>query len=30
MTTHNLFKQKVSDTINERHLLKHPFYVAWT
>ncbi|GJL76542.1 MAG: hypothetical protein NMNS02_26480 [Nitrosomonas sp.] len=30
MTTDNLFKQKVSDTINERHLLKHPFYVAWT
>lgn len=30
MTTRNLFKQKVSDTINTRHLLKHPFYVAWT
>ncbi|PTN11314.1 4-aminobenzoate synthase [Nitrosomonas aestuarii] len=30
MTTRNLFKQKISNTINEKHLLKHPFYVAWT
>ncbi|SER67188.1 pyrroloquinoline-quinone synthase [Nitrosomonas sp. Nm51] len=30
MTTDNLFKQKVNDAISARHLLKHPFYVAWT
>lgn len=30
MTTETTFKQKIVDTINAKHLLKHPFYVAWT
>lgn len=25
-----LLKQKIDSIINEKHLLKHPFYVAWT
>lgn len=30
MTTDVVFKQKVNAIIEARHLLKHPFYVAWT
>ena len=30
MTTQNTFKQRIVDTINAKHLLKHPFYIAWT
>ena len=30
MITETTFKQKIVDTINAKHLLKHPFYVAWT
>ena len=30
MTIQNTFKQSVKDTINAKHLLKHPFYIAWT
>lgn len=30
MTTDVTFKQKVNAVISDRHLLKHPFYVAWT
>lgn len=30
MTTDVTFKQKVNAIIEDRHLLKHPFYVAWT
>jgi pyrroloquinoline-quinone synthase len=30
MTTNVSLKQKVNSIISARHLLKHPFYVAWT
>jgi pyrroloquinoline-quinone synthase len=30
MTTNASFKQKVDSIISARHLLKHPFYQAWT
>ncbi|MEO7321033.1 MAG: pyrroloquinoline quinone biosynthesis protein PqqC, partial [Nitrosospira sp.] len=30
MKTEPLFKTKITSIINARHLLKHPFYVAWT
>ena len=30
MTTTASLKQKIDSIINARHLLKHPFYVAWT
>jgi pyrroloquinoline-quinone synthase len=30
MTTHSSFKQKVDSIIDAKHLLKHPFYQAWT
>ncbi len=30
MTTDVTFKQKVNAVIGAKHLLKHPFYVAWT
>ncbi len=30
MTIQNTFKQNVRNTINAKHLLKHPFYIAWT
>lgn len=30
MTTDVTFKQKVNAVISAKHLLKHPFYVAWT
>ncbi len=30
MTTNTLLKQKISAIISEKHLLKHPFYIAWT
>lgn len=30
MTTNTIFKHKVSTIINSKHLLKHPFYIAWT
>lgn len=30
MTTNVTFKQKINATIEAKHLLKHPFYVAWT
>ena len=30
MTIDTILKQKVSAVITEKHLLKHPFYVAWT
>jgi pyrroloquinoline-quinone synthase len=30
MTIQNTFKQSVKDTIDAKHLLKHPFYIAWT
>lgn len=30
MTIDAILKQKVSAVIAEKHLLKHPFYVAWT
>ena len=29
-TTTTVLKQKVNAIINNKHLLKHPFYVAWT
>lgn len=30
MTTNTILKQKINAIISEKHLLKHPFYVAWT
>jgi pyrroloquinoline-quinone synthase len=33
MTTNlsnNSFKQKIDAIIGAKHLLKHPFYIAWT
>lgn len=30
MTSNVTFKQKINATIDAKHLLKHPFYVAWT
>ena len=30
MTTTVSLKQKIDSIINAKHLLKHPFYVAWT
>ena len=30
MTTNTILKQKIAAIIGEKHLLKHPFYVAWT
>ena len=30
MTTNVSLKQKIDSIIDARHLLKHPFYVAWT
>lgn len=30
MTIDTILKQKVNAVITEKHLLKHPFYVAWT
>ncbi|MEO6562695.1 MAG: pyrroloquinoline quinone biosynthesis protein PqqC, partial [Nitrosospira sp.] len=30
MTTNVALKQKINSIIDARHLLKHPFYVAWT
>src|SRR5690349_15935131 len=30
MTSHLSFKQKVDSIIDAKHLLKHPFYQAWT
>jgi pyrroloquinoline-quinone synthase len=30
MTTNVSLKQKVNSIISAKHLLKHPFYVAWT
>jgi len=30
MTTNTLLKQKITAIIGEKHLLKHPFYIAWT
>lgn len=30
MTAKNLFKHQVNSIIKSRHLLQHPFYIAWT
>ncbi|MBY0485549.1 CADD family putative folate metabolism protein [Nitrosomonas sp.] len=30
MTTNTILKQKIAAIIGEKHLLKHPFYIAWT
>jgi pyrroloquinoline-quinone synthase len=30
MTTNTILKKKIDAIIGEKHLLKHPFYVAWT
>lgn len=30
MTTNALFKHKINAIISDKHLLKHPFYMAWT
>jgi pyrroloquinoline-quinone synthase len=30
MTTNEIFKQNINAIIHDKHLLKHPFYIAWT
>lgn len=30
MATSEIFKQKINAIIHDKHLLKHPFYIAWT